>query len=359
MENIIIVYGGKSCESDISVITALTTFKAVEKQYHVTLVYLYGGRFFIGKRLSDVHSYKPFSARKYKEVFFCRGKMQKRGVFGSAKKIDCALVCCHGGQGENGSLSGYFEIAEIPYTCCGPLQSATCMDKVFTKYLLKYFRLPTLPFKSYTKGGVIPKIPEYPVIVKPSSLGSSIGIGLASNEEELSERLNAALQFDNKLLIEKALTGYREFTCAVMKKDEEIVCSQIEEVVTPENFYSFDEKYCKNGTKRIYPAPIPTYMADIIERTCKKIYALFELKGVVRIDFLESSGTVYVNEINTVPGSLSWYLFKEKGYDLSALCRLLITEAIKDKEKKDLLFSDFKSDALLRFGQALTGGKVK
>ena len=360
MENIIVVYGGKSCESDISVITALSIISSVKSVYRATLVYLKDGRFFIGKALSDITFYRSFDPKKCKEVTFKKGRMFRKKLFDKGEKVDCALVCCHGGQGENGSLSGYFEIAGVPYTCCGPLQSAVCMDKTFTKYLLQYFHFPSLPFRIYKKGDEVALPSDYPVIVKPASLGSSIGIGIAENEEQLSKRIETALQFDEKLLLEKALVGRREFTCAVMTAEGNVVCSQIEEVIAPEEFYSFDEKYGMNETKRVYPAQVAPLLEAKIYKISKRIYRLFELKGAVRIDFLEKDGKLFVNEINTVPGSLSWYLFKNVGYDLSALCRCLITDAIKRKEKENLLFTDFKSDVLNCFSACGKGsGKYK
>ncbi len=351
MKNIVIIYGGKSCECDISVITALTTFSAIKYDFNVIPVYLYNGRFFTGKDLENIKKYHPFKERNYKEVTFNRGCMIKKGSFRRKKKIDCALICAHGGQGEGGSLSGLLEIAEIPYTCCPPLQSAICMDKIFTKYLLQYFHLPTLPFCVYENGMDVSKLktPEYPVILKPATLGSSIGITLVSSESELPAGLQKSSMFDKNILIEKALECFREFTCAAIKHEDKIICSEIEEVIAPGHFYSFDEKYKNNETKRIYPANVPITLTNRIYKLTKKIYSSFHLKGVVRIDFLEENGEIFVNEINTVPGSLSWYLFKNLGYDLPDLCGILCEEAIREKEAEKTLFSEFGSTVLTEF----------
>ncbi len=356
MQNVVIIYGGKSCESEISVLTALSVFSSVKNQYAVELVYLKNGRFFIGKKLQKIGSYGNFSIRGLKTVTFMNGKMYRAGLPCPGKKIDCAVICCHGGEGENGSLAGLMEIADIAYTSCGPLQSAVCMDKVFTKYLLRYFHLPTLPFRVYQKGeeSVFSEI-EYPVILKPSSLGSSIGISFAQNKEEGEKRGIEALAFDKKVLIEPALTGFREYTCAVFREKGDIVVGQIEEVISGGAFYDFDEKYRGGEVKRVYPAQIPIALENKIYRICKKIYECFEMKGAVRIDFLDD-GKLYVNEINAVPGSLSWYLFKGKGYDLASLCRILIEEGIKEKESKDALFTDFSGSVLRDF---TFGGKGK
>ncbi len=362
MQNIIIIYGGRSCESDISVLTALSVNNAIKNEYATELVYLKGGKFYIGKKLQKIGSYCPFSHKKLTEVNFKGGKMYKKNSRFSGKKIDCAVVCCHGGEGENGCLAGLLEIAGIPYTSCGPLQSAVCMDKVFTKYLLRSFRLPALPFRQYKEGDKTDFLSEitYPCIIKPASLGSSIGITFAENEQEAVQKLKETLVFDRKLLIEPALRDFREYTCAVFSDDGKTVCSQIEEVISEHNFYGFDEKYRAGNVKRVYPAEIPAAVESKIYRICEKIYDLFEMKGVVRVDFLDDNGKIYVNEINTVPGSLSWYLFKGHGYDLASLVRRMIEEGIKKKKESDSIFCDFPSAVLREFragGKGKHGGK--
>ncbi len=360
MQNIVIIYGGKSCESEISVLTALSVYSSIKKQYAVELVYLKDGRFFIGKKLSKIDAYRDFSTRGLRKVVFMNGKMYRAGLPCPGKKIKCAVVCCHGGEGENGSLSGLLEIADIAYTSCGPLQSSICMDKIFTKYLLRYFRIPTLPFRVYRKGEekIFSEI-EYPIIMKPSSLGSSIGISFADNEIEAEKKAQEALTFDQKILIEPALKNFREFTCAVFRDNTEIVVGEIEEVISEKAFYGFDEKYRGRDVKRVYPAQIPIDLENKIYRICKKIYDHFEMKGVIRIDFLED-GKLYVNEVNTVPGALSWYLFKRRGYDTLSLCRKLIEEGVKKKESKDALFTDFSGSVLRDFNACGKGkGSIK
>ena len=356
--NIVIIYGGRSCESDISVLTALSVYKAIKGDYSVDLVYMHEGEFYVGKRLLDPKNYHPFTGKKNETVYFRQGKMYKKGLFSRAKRVDCVLNCCHGGEGENGSLAGLLEIAGIAYTSCEPLQSAICMDKVFTKYMLRHFRMPTLPFHCYRRGEERDFLSDqtYPIIIKPASLGSSIGISFASDEKEGSERMDVALTFDEKLLIEPALEDFREYTCAVFSEDGKIICSQIEEVVTNEGFYGFEEKYRVGDVKRIYPAPVSAATESKIYRLCEKIYSAFELKGVVRVDFLEADGRLFINEINAVPGALSWYLFKDKGYGLKDLCRIIIEEGIKRKKEADNLFTDFPSTILRDY---TAGGKGK
>ncbi len=351
MKSIVIIFGGKSCESDISVITALSVYNAIKNNYHVRLLYLNGGVFYTGKRLADIEKYRPFLAKKYLSAEIKSGKLFIKGRPFYSEKIDCAVVCCHGGDGENGSLSGLLEIENVPYTCCGVAQSAICMDKVLTKYFLRYFRLPTLPFRVLRADDDPEKISRmtFPVILKPASLGSSIGISVAENERELHEKVDICFQFDKKLLAERALIDFKEYTCAVFERKGELICSQIEQVVSPDRFYSFEEKYRGGETKRVYPAPLTEKSEKIIYGLCKKIYRLFELKGVVRIDFLEEGGKYYVNEINTVPGSLSWYLFKNIGYDLASFCGCLIEEGIESMREKDSLFTDFDGNVLSGF----------
>ncbi|HKL73796.1 MAG TPA: hypothetical protein VJ903_02775, partial [Clostridia bacterium] len=321
-KNIALVYGGESCEHDISIITALGIYNAVRWDYNVILTYMKNGKFFIGEKLSKIKSYTSFTDNKLTEVFFQNGCIIKKKKHSfQYQMIDCALLCNHGGEGENGSLSGYFEIAKVPYTACGVLASSICMDKIFTKYLLEKFHIPVLTYKVFKKGMDFDYLQDlvYPVIIKPACLGSSVGISLANNIDELKTGIELGLMFDNKLLIEKALTEFEEFNCAVCAGDNDILVSEIEKPIFKTGYLNFYDKYISGDSVRELPANIPDKVSKKINSLCKQIYTMFELKGVVRIDFLYKDEKLYVNEINTIPGSLSTYLFKSKNIDTITL----------------------------------------
>jgi D-alanine-D-alanine ligase len=353
-KNIALMYGGESCEHDISIITAISLYNAIRWDYNVILVYMKNGKFLIGEKLSKISTYTNFNENRLTEVFFQNGCILKRKKYSlQYQMIDCALICNHGGVGENGSLSGFFEIAKIPYTGCSVLASSICMDKVFTKYLLEKFHFPVLSYKVFKKGMDIEYLQDivYPVIIKPACLGSSVGITIANDEESLKTGIELGLMFDDKLLIEKALTEFEEYNCAVFSIDNELSISEIEKPIFQTGYLDFYDKYISTENTRELPAKISKKLKDKINNLCKELYQTFELKGVVRIDFLYKGEKLYVNEINTIPGSLSTYLFKAKGIDTLLLVDSMIENALtifKENRKK---VTDFSSEVLKNLDQ--------
>jgi D-alanine-D-alanine ligase len=348
-KNIALLYGGESCEHDISIITAISIYNAIRWDYNVILVYMKNGKFLIGDKLSKISTYTNFNENKLTEVFFQNGCILKRKKYSlQHQMIDCALICNHGGAGEDGSLSGFFEIAKIPYTGCGVLASSICMDKVFAKYLLEKFHFPVLSYKVFKKGMDIEYLQDivYPVIIKPACLGSSVGISIANDEEGLKSGIELGLMFDDKLLIEKALTEFEEYNCAVCLGDNEILVSEIEKPIFNTGYLNFYDKYISTDNTRELPAKVSKKIKDKIYSLCNQLYTTFELKGVVRIDFLYKGEKLYVNEINTIPGSLSTYLFKAKGIDTLHLIDNMIENAIAVLKEKRKKITDFSSSVL-------------
>ena len=361
MKNVIITYGGFSCEHDISIITALTAYNASKSQriYNIILVYMKNGRFYVGDKLSKMETYISFCEKGLREVVFKNGKMIEIGCFfKKTVEIYCALVCNHGGAGENGSLSGFFELSGIPYTCSGVLGSSVCMDKVFSKYLLQKFKMPVVEYKVFCKSDDIEILEQlgYPVIIKPANLGSSVGIAYANSKEELLAGIKFAFQFDQKLLVERALTDFEEYNCAVVDTERGVITSDIERPVFNKQFLNFYDKYiASEEIKREINPFMDKKIKDRILRLSKEIYCLFDLKGVVRIDYLYAEGRLYVNEINTVPGSLAFYLFKSDKLDFYSIIASIIEKAVETFQKKANLFTDFSSNVL----QSYCGNKLK
>lgn len=359
MQTIALVYGGESCEHDISVITAMTVLNMLKTRYQVYLVYLKDGCFWTGDALKDINFYKKFDRYKVKETHFKKGIMAVKKRFGYGEyKVDCAVMCNHGGVGEDGSLSGYFEVAGIPYTASGVFGSSVCMDKIYAKMLLEKFKFPVVNYRIFRKGYRCERLEElgYPLIVKPARLGSSVGISYAANRAELEKGLEFSANFDSKILVEKALTDFQEYNCAVCEGNGRIVVSDVEHPIFEKEYLDFYDKYVNaDRSAREIPANIDSKLRDKIQRMSKEIYLLFELKGIVRIDFLYAENKLYVNEINTIPGSLACYLFKSGGLKGVDVVGFAIDNAIEDFRKKRKLARDFASDVLVNFKD---GGKL-
>ncbi|MDR1906229.1 MAG: D-alanine--D-alanine ligase, partial [Clostridiales bacterium] len=249
-KNILVVYGGKSCEHDISVITALQAMRSVGDRHNLIPLYIRDG-VFTGECLKDIDFYKNFDLNGYipKKAEFTDGGIRayKCRLFKKRIDIDCALLCCHGGLGENGGLQGLLEFYNIPYTSPGIAASAVFMDKVLTKQFAAAEKYPILPYFVITDTEIdalkLPKDMAYPLIVKPASLGSSIGISVAHNRDELKKACVVAAEFDSKIVVEQALVDFCEINCAAIRDGNEIIISECEKPVSWSEFLSFDEKY--------------------------------------------------------------------------------------------------------------------
>ncbi|MDR2047514.1 MAG: hypothetical protein LBP79_06450 [Clostridiales bacterium] len=406
-KNILVIFGGKSCEHDISVITAVQAMRSMNgEKYGVFPFYIDGvnGKSYTGAALKKIGTYRNFNSKRsaLKTAELTRGGiilirigfLKKRVKI----KIDAALICCHGGIGENGGVQGLLEFYDIPYTSPGIAASAVFMDKTLTKSFLIGGELPALPYfaiadteidairlggadavintdtdksedtdkKTSAEAGEGADL-KYPLIAKPASLGSSIGISVARTLDELKTACVTAAEFDSKIIVEKALEDFCEINCAAVRDGENIIVSECEKPVSWSEYLTFDEKYrpCPNsggaknrgGTKnpkREYPAVIPANLRDAVRGLTRLIYSRSDMKGSVRIDFLidKRDGRVYVNEVNTVPGSLAHYLFAENGITLSDLIDIMINTCLKEKMKTDAKKYIYKSDVLDCFSAA-------
>lgn len=368
-KNIGIVFGGVSVEHEVSIITGLQIYENIDKEkYNVSLIYTAkDGSWYSGDNLKSVKLYEDWGVnkRKAKQFFPSFNKRDGKNVLG---KLDAVIIACHGNYGEDGKLQGFFELLDIPYSSPGVIGSATGMDKIVMKKILSGMGLPILPYLWLTrdewnndKKGWINKVHytlDYPVFIKPSNLGSSIGISMANNEEELIKGIEVASNYDKRILIEKGVENANEVNCSVLKSGGEILISEMEEPVRWEKFLSFADKYLNNSSKsgkqsmaamtRKIPAEISEEIQNQIIGFSKKIYRAVDVKGVARIDYLLNSDKtkVYVNEINTIPGSFSFYLWEPKGIKFSKLIDIVIEESIKENEDKKKNIYRYDSDIL-------------
>ena len=367
--NLGIIFGGKSPEHEVSIITAFQVWPWINKEkYQPFLIYLdYDNQAFLCPPIKK-QDYQKFIENTIKEkayVDFIKGGIHlKKGFFKKRIKVDAVLLLTHGGSGENGQIQGLLDFFDIPYTGSNLLTSAITMDKVLTKESFAKIGLKTLPYswfdyKDFKKDQkkIVKDIEDklkYPLFIKPARSGSSIGINKVKNRKELVGAINKAAVFDNKILIEESLEDAIDINCAVMGGLSPII-SPCEQPLSDEQFLSFQEKYLKGGKNkgmaslsRIIPAPIPEKKALEIKNMAKIIFGEIILWGMSRIDFLyqKKTGKVYPNEINSIPGSLAFYLWQAKNIQPPQLIDRMIDLAIERKKQEKNLKYFFKSEIL-------------
>lgn len=365
-----VVFGGKSVEHEISILSAMQAIKAIDHQkYDVVIIYMdKQNHFYVGPNFDNIETFKKENFKKNEVLFLKYGNNQvrlkaRRGFLFRkfTYPIDCILSIVHGLGVEDGNLAGYFHILDVPYTASDVLAASVGQDKVIMKQVFKSSKIPVLPFTYFTDNEWINSRKEclekikrldFPVIVKPSRLGSSIGIKIVNQIEDLKHALGDAFNYDNRVIIEKALINYREFNCSVLGGSEDLVLSGIEEIISSNTILTYEDKYVSKEEpllpKRIIPAEISENIIYEIKDLSIRINKILQNKGVSRIDFLYCMETekLYVNEINTIPGSLSYYLFEEVDLDFRDLIDQLIQKAIRAKYLDNLKLSSFQTNVL-------------
>ncbi len=356
MKKIGIIYGGKSVEHEVSIITGLQAYENLDKsKYTVELIYIDkdGDWFFGEKKLKDLKIYKNWTKKCAKQFQPSLNKKDKKNILNS---LDAAVIACHGNYGEDGKLQSFLEFLDIPYTSSGVVGSSSGMDKIVMKSIFSGINLPVLPYIWFTRHEWIEKSEEvikkvrytldYPVFVKPANLGSSIGISMVNDEKDLINAIDVASKYDYRIIVEKGVANSVEINCSAIMKDNEVLTSVLEEPVRWEKFLSFDDKYINANSKtkgmgsmgRKIPAEVTKEQKEHIENYTKQIYKTMDCCGVVRVDYLmdESREHVYVNEINTIPGSFSFYLWEHNDLPFGKLLDVLIEEALNQaKLRKD------------------------
>lgn len=354
MKNVIVLFGGKSVEHDVSIITGVMTANSLDKsKYNVIPILIsQSGEWFSGEPLLDIDWCKSIDFNKLNKVTFLNGKNVLYAIKGKKLKeiahIYVAINCMHGGDGEDGSIAGVMQTCGIPLASPGVLGSAISLNKRFTKAVLKGLGVKHLPYHSVNnvqQAECIKDQLEYPVIVKPNLLGSSIGIVKVDNSNKLGEAVALSLKYGECALIEKCLQDFIEINCAVYRNEHgEIVLSECEHPVGAQEVLSFIDKY-ENG-KRVFPADICKKLSNKIKNITKKVYQECEFNGVIRIDYFIKGNEVYLNEINSVPGSLAYYLFVDTLKEFSVMLDSLIAVAISESCKKNNALNKYNSNIL-------------
>lgn len=359
MKKICLVYGGDSLENEISVLTALRISKDLDK-YSYPYMMVYGdkiGQFYTGEALKKRDNYQM------KKGFICGSFIKKNGknYFRSRFKkeeFDLVILLAHGKGAEDGTLGGYFDTLKIPCIYPGLTKSSLIQDKGLFKEIMKSLNISQCKFQRINErqfNNFLQKnknITElgYPLIIKPNHLGSSIGIVKAHDEEELKKALEEVFTYEDEAIIEECLESFKEINVAIVKKDDEIVVSELERVNNSNDILTFMDKYdnYKLTESHIIPADIDHKIRKKIINLARKIYLSLNLTFVVRFDFLLDSrnNAVYLNEINAIPGSLAYYLFEPIGIKTIDLIQILLDNYENEQIKKSKKKEEYEDDIL-------------
>ena len=357
-----VFFGGASSESEVSVITGTMVCNVLKKGGKSVLPVFIDkkGNLFAGEGLADVTAFKGDGYAKNPSCGLANHGVVIYGRVGAPKyfsAVGCVINCCHGGVCEGGAVAGACALFNLPFASAGLFESAVFMDKYYTKLMLQSLGVNTAKYAySRDSRGAIAGARSigYPVIVKPATLGSSIGIAKCADEGELESALETAFELDDGVLIEEYLSPLREINCAAYFSGGRTVLSPLEEAVTSGDLLSYDDKYCGGG-KRIFPAELDKRTADKITATTERVYSVLNMRGLVRFDYIVSAGKVYLSEINTVPGSLSQYLVSKSYADfyevLSGIMEQARADFFRAKSKTILstgILNDIKPSAKLK-----------
>lgn len=397
-----VFFGGQSVEHEVSIISASQAIDALNKdKYEIFPIYISkDSKMYFGEELFNIENFRDLDAllSTLEEVTLINQNNDvkiitpHKGLF--KKKIeqiiDVAFPIVHGCNIEDGTLAGVFELLNIPYVGCDVYASSVCMDKYFSKCVLQQAGLPVLDgmlINTYKYNSEVDKTIEmienkfsYPVIVKPINQGSSVGITVAKDAKGLATSLDFAFTFSSKVLVEKAITNLMEINCSVLGDLEDAKASILEEPINNGEVLSYEDKYLNGGKgsklgsktsgstksgmaslKRVIPARISDELTAKIQNIAVETFKTLDCSGVVRIDFIVDKDTdeLYVNEINTIPGSLSFYLWDKTDKKYNVLLDDLIKLALKKKRNKENLKTSFETNILSGFiGGGTKGSKT-
>jgi len=385
-----VFFGGRSVEHEISIISAVQAMLAFDQEkYEVVPIYVTkDNKFYTGEILKDIEQYKNIeNVIKNSQRVILQNIDGKVRLLSYPMKmfkkpeidyIDVAFPVVHGTNVEDGTIEGFLHMLDIPYCECDVLSSAVGMDKFAQKAILMAYNIPVLPakcfdMKKYNKNQKtiledIEKDIAYPMIVKPVNLGSSVGIRKVHNREELEDAIDYGFEFALKVLVEHAVENLREINCSVLGDYENARPSECEEPLNADEILSYQDKYLsgdKSGSKgmrslkRKLPADISKEISDKVKSYAVETFKALGCNGVVRIDFLMNDETkeIWVNEINTIPGSLAFYLWEATGIKFSELLDEIVNLGLKRKREQDTVNYSFDTNVLA--GVKLGGSKGK
>ena len=381
-----VIFGGISPEHEVSVITGLQALKNLDKDKFIGIpIYVAkNGECFTGDKLLQIETYKNLLAipdnsqriqpylNMQRKGFQTTGGLLKGGVI----NVDVIFPCFHGGTGESGAFQGLFELMSIPYVGSKVLASATGMDKVVTKQLFEQNGLSITKYywfyrkaweKDQTK--ILKEIKQkltLPLFIKPANAGSSIGVSKVKTDEELRNAIEVALVFDRKVIAEEAFTG-REINISVMGNSGDILETSVcEEVFPSKDLLSYDDKYKSENSKskgmasakRKVPADLPREIEEKIQELARTAYQALDCSGLARIDFMFNEKQIIILEVNTIPGSLAFYLWEPKGIKFRELLTRLIDLALEKHVDAQKNTTSFPTNILEHFNPQGKASKV-
>lgn len=397
--NIAVFFGSRSCEHDVSIVSALQCIEATKAAgFNVTPVYISrDGLWYTGEPLENIETFREFNpmtkgiTRVTLDVTANAGDLwawppQRAGLFAKVPAplchIDCVIPVFHGWHGEDGTIQGLLEMANIPYASSGVLGSAIGMDKIAMKQILRGAGFPVLDFVWFTREqlkkerqAVIERVEKeikYPAFIKPAALGSSIGVSRTKNREELERALDVAASYDRRILVEVGVVHPVEINCAAVGYGEDVRASVCEMPVPSSNdtFLDFWQKYLRNAStkgedsrgmkslSRVVPAPIGDELTGRIQAMTCDIFKLLDCCGTVRVDFiLDQNDMLFVNEPNTIPGSLAFYLWKASGLDFPKLIEKMVEDALRAHADKNSSVFAYDSSILKKVAAGTKGSK--
>ena len=397
--NIAVFFGSRSCEHDVSIVSALQCMEATKAAgFEVTPVYISrDGLWYTGAPLENIETFREFNpmtkgiTRVTLDVTANAGDLwawppQRAGLFAKVPAplchIDCVIPVFHGWHGEDGTIQGLLEMANIPYASSGVLGSAIGMYKIAMKQILRGAGFPVLDFVWFTREqlkndrkAVIERVEKeikYPAFIKPAALGSSIGVSRAKNRDELERALDVAASYDRRILVEVGVNRPVEINCAALGYGEDVRASVCEMPVPSSNdtFLDFWQKYLRNAStkgeesrgmkslSRVVPAPIGEELTKRIQTMTCDIFKLLDCRGTVRVDFiLDQNDMLFVNEPNTIPGSLAFYLWKACGLDFPKLIEKMVGDALRAHADKNSSVFAYDSSILKKVAAGTKGSK--
>lgn len=377
-----LVFGGRSVEHEVSIISAHQIIENIDREkYQIVPIYIdKDGQWFTGDELLHLENFKEKSFKNLKKIILSPATgdanlylhPSEMGLFSKkvVDRVDVFFPVIHGTNGEDGTLQGLFELMDFPYVGPGVVGSAAGMDKVIMKEVFASNNLPLLPYLWFyrkeweeDKDKIIDRVKgelSLPVFVKPANLGSSIGISKAKTEDELINAVELAANYDLKIIVEKAVVNPREINCSVLGYHNHLEVSVCEEPLGWQEFLSYQDKYMTKGTsskgmagaKRRIPADISPELTEQIQAMARTAFRSLDARGVARIDFLiDNNEQIYVNEINTLPGSFAFYLWEPMGKKFKKLLDDIIQIAIKIHREKTKNIYSYDVDLLSQFGE--------
>ncbi|MBP9691565.1 hypothetical protein KBD81_05810 [Candidatus Woesebacteria bacterium] len=369
-KNIIVCFGGVSAEHEVSIISGLQIVETIDRtRYSTCAIYLTKDGYF--QYLHDLRNRHDFKSTKPQNIAFGRDEngsfFVTTGIIPKKTYIDGAYLSFHGGIGESGQVQGLLTSLRIPFTSPDTESSAICMNKVLTKEVVETYGIQTVPWVRVLSTDVKKNLDvlitevltklDLPMIVKPTHLGSSIGIEIAKSDVELKKALLAASAMDTEIIIEPYLSGFIEYNASVRSIDGTIEVSKIERPISHDAILSFADKYERGSKKssgmaaldRELPARITKELESEITELARTVFKLVRAKGMLRIDFMLYKNKVYLTEVNPIPGSMSFYLWEATGISFKDQITALIEQAIKDSSLQTNLNLEYSSDIIDRF----------